>query len=250
MPPSTTRRSLAPEVPALLGVEAAPGLVEAHDARAAGQRPRDADELALALRELVRPAVPERLDPELRERRVDGLVRRRPTRTWRDGRRPDGPRPRREVLAHGQVVEEVGACHVRPRPRAPGGAAPAPMTSRPSSTTRPRRWREAADRVDERRLARAVGADEPDERARVDLEVDVDERLDPAVAHGDASGGEAAVMRAGAVPRRRRGDLRRRAGGAPERAAARRASSDRRPRRPVRVNMIVRISAMPATSSW
>jgi len=50
--------------------------------------------------------------------------------------------------------------------------------------------REAADNVEERRLARAVGADEPRDRAFPDGERAAGERLDAAEALGDAGDGE------------------------------------------------------------
>jgi hypothetical protein len=55
----------------------------------------------------------------------------------------------------------------------------------------PARAHEAGDRVDERRLARAVGTDETDEPALLDVEVDVDDRAHPTEADRHAARAQA-----------------------------------------------------------
>jgi hypothetical protein len=67
-----------------------------------------------------------------------------------------------------------------------------------ASPSRARRWgsrddrsipsNEAGDGVDERRLPRSVGADQPDELGLADCEIDVDERSHAAEAHRDPGG--------------------------------------------------------------
>ena len=76
-------------------------------------------------------------------------------------------------------------CHVRASPSRARACGGRPVRSWPSSSTRPRDADEAGDRVDEGRLAGAVRADQADELARADLEVDVDDGVHPAEAHRD-----------------------------------------------------------------
>ena len=119
---------LAAELLALGRVEARAGLVEAHDARRGGQRARHADELALALRELVGQPVDDVLEADERERvvRTAGAVGgafHRTSRIVAHTRRPLGGDG--EVLAHGEVVEELA----RPATCAPGRCARARAAS-------------------------------------------------------------------------------------------------------------------------
>ena len=181
---------LAPELLALGRVEAGAGLVEADDARRARERPRHADELALALGELVGQPVGHALEAHEVQRIVGrGLARRRPPEDLAQ-RAPHRRRLRgdREVLGHGQVVEELGRL-----PRARQAAARALVRRQPRQLAAvqldaPAGAHEAGDRVDEGRLARAVGADQPDHGALGHLEPDVDERLHAAEAHRHALG--------------------------------------------------------------
>ena len=90
-----------------------------------------------------------------------------------------------EVLAHREVVEELDRL---PRARQP---APRPRVRRQRGELLAVELHatagadEAADRVDEGRLAGAVRADQADELARADLEVDVDDGVHAAEAHRD-----------------------------------------------------------------
>ena len=95
-----------------------------------------------------------------------------------------------EVLAHGEVVEQLGAL--------PGAREPAP---RPRVRRQPREIApveldaarvadEAGDRVDERRLAGAVRPDQADELALLDVDVDVVDGAHAAEADGQAGGGQ------------------------------------------------------------
>ena len=69
-------------------------------------------------------------------------------------------------LAHGELGEQRGGLERAAEPeRGRAGARACRLTSRPSSSTVPVDRHEAADRVQQRRLARAVGADEPDDLA-------------------------------------------------------------------------------------
>ena len=69
-PASTISRRWWPSAPDLVRVETGRRLVEAHT-RLRGERPGDGDELALALRELGRLVVGDRLQAEQLERLVD-----------------------------------------------------------------------------------------------------------------------------------------------------------------------------------
>ncbi len=94
------------------------------------------------------------------------------------------PRPSLERdhdrLAHGEVVVEAGGLERCGRGRAgAGGTRGDRVTSCPSTSTRPVGGHEPADRVHERALPRAVGADEPDQLAGTDPQVDAVDR-DPA----------------------------------------------------------------------
>ena len=101
-------------------------------------------------------------------------------------------------------------CQVRASPRRARACGGRPRRRRPSSSTRPVAADEAGDRVDEGRLAGAVGPDQPDELALADLEVDVVEGVHAAEAHGQPGG--------------RSSDGRREPGGRRPRAAGRAAS--------------------------
>ena len=90
-----------------------------------------------------------------------------------------------QVLADRQVVEQLDrlprAREPAPRPRVrrqAGEVVAVELDAAPAAD-------EAGDRVDERRLARAVRADQPDELARADLEVDVDDGVHAAEADRD-----------------------------------------------------------------
>ncbi len=83
------------------------------------------------------------------------------------------------------TASRPGRCGRGPAWRA--GARAGPLTSRPSSSTRPVGRHVAADRVEQCRLARAVRADEPDHLARHRAEVDRVDRDDAAEAHTTSS---------------------------------------------------------------
>ena len=113
----------AAELLALVRVEPGRRLVEAHDARLRDERARDADELALALRERVRQLVRNRLEPEQLERGGDLALAAVGRRHRLADEPPDGRAVRgdEEVLAHGEVVEELDRL---PRAREPELRAP------------------------------------------------------------------------------------------------------------------------------
>ena len=60
-----------PELLALVRVESGGGLVEADDPRLRGERARDADELALSLRQVARKLIDDGLQPEQLQHGVD-----------------------------------------------------------------------------------------------------------------------------------------------------------------------------------
>ena len=161
----------------LVGVEAGGRLVEAQQLGAGGQRSGDGDELALALGQLARRGVGETAEVEHIERLVDRIgVGDRPGEHLLDRRprrRVDGRHG--EVLAHGEVVEQLDrlprACH--PPTGAGVGTQAGDVDGVDGDGAEV--WHEPGDGVDERRLAGAVRADQPDEFAGSDLEVDVDD---------------------------------------------------------------------------
>ena len=207
VPPSTTSRSWRPSCSLSAESRPAAGLVEAHDARRAGQRARDADQLALALRELGRQLSASRSRPSSVERVVDrGAVRRRLPEDLADGRPARRARGRDgEVLAHGEVVEELGRL-----PRARRGRC-APARAAPAARARGRRARRA--RCERTKpviasmkvvLPAPLGPISPTSLPSGDLELDVDERVHAAEAHRDAAGARAPRSSLARRPRHRR----------------------------------------------
>ena len=89
----------------------------------------------------------------------------------------------------GEVRDERGVLDHRADPRAaPATPGPHPPAEEPGlARGRPDQTDEHAQR---RRLARAVRAEQPADLARLDLEVEVRDRLDAAVALGQAANGD------------------------------------------------------------
>ncbi len=176
----------------LVGVEAGGRLVEAQQLGAGGQRSGDGDELALALGQLARRGVGETAEVEHIERLVDRIgVGDRPGEHLLDRRprrRVDGRHG--EVLAHGEVVEQLdrlpGARHALPGAGVGAQAGDVGAVDGDRAEVR----HEAGDRVDERRLAGPVRADQPDQLAGLDFEVDVDDGVHAPERHRDPAGGE------------------------------------------------------------
>ena len=178
---------LTPEDHRLVGVESRGRLVEAQQLGARGQRPGDGHQLALALGQLARRGVGESAEAEHLERLVDRigvgdragehLLDRRPR------RRVHGRH--REVLAHGEVVEQLDrlprARH--PPPGAGVGAQAGDVGALDGDRAEVRH--ETGDRIDERRLAGPVRADQPDKFAGTDFEVDVDDGVHATERHRD-----------------------------------------------------------------
>jgi len=98
-----------------------------------------------------------------------------------------GPlRPDLEVLAHREIVEQLGAL---PRPgeaAAGAGVRRQPREIPAVELDRARVAHEARDGIDERRLAGAVGADQADELALLDGDVDVVHGVHTAETDGQA----------------------------------------------------------------
>ena len=196
---------LAPELLALGGVEACAGLVEAYDAAARrpapGPRRRACAPPARARRQPVEaPSTPTRLDGVSASGAAasPGGAFHRTSRSvaHRDGRAVATARFSPTVRSSKSSV----ACHVRARPLRARSCGASPDSSLAVERDAPARPHEAGDRVDEGRLARAVGADEPDHGALGDLELDVDERLHAAEAHRHALGPQRRGHRSLAVP--------------------------------------------------
>ena len=122
-PASTRPRRRLPSSRALARVEARGGLVEADEARRGDERAGDADELALALRQLVRHRVEEGREAEQLEHlgvRVASVAG-RPHRLLEEPPHRRSVRGDVQVLAHGEVVEQLDRL---PRARQPEPRAP------------------------------------------------------------------------------------------------------------------------------
>ena len=179
---------VAAERDRLLGVEPGGRLVEAEQLGPRRQRAGDGDELALALGQLARRRLGERLEREQLERLVDG-ARSRAMR-WskmslsvdsNDGWWAATVRFSRTVRSSNSSI----ACHVRARPRrrrvVRAHAGDVGTVERGRAAVR----HEPGDGVDERRLAGAVRADQADQFAGLDVEVDVDHGVHAAERHRD-----------------------------------------------------------------
>ena len=142
---------------------------------ARGQRPRDADELALPLadRRRARGRAARASAEQCRARdstRVAVAPAAGPHQVER-GSRADDWRSAATCRFSATVRSSNSSsdCHVRARPsRAAPVRRECRSSSRPAKTMPPGRRDEAGERVDERRLAGAVRPDQPDELARVD----------------------------------------------------------------------------------
>ena len=217
-PPSAIARRWRAERLALGRVQAGRRLVEQQQTRLRRQRPGHADELAVALREIGRARLGG--PPEVERARAP---RRSPagrcaSRT-RSSRPASGPGRRRgSPRRAGRRTARRSATCARARAAARACGA-RPRRSRPSSSTPPAGVDEAGDRVDERRLAGAVGADQADELALADLEADVAQRVHAAEVDRQPLGGQ----------HRRSGGLARGARRLRERAGSRGAAAARLP---------------------
>ena len=172
---------------ALVGVEPGRGLVEQHQLGAPGERPADADELALAERDLPGVAGGDVVQAADLDRPVDaGPVHRAPGQEQVAEGGADGHvlAGHQQVLLDREVVEELD------RLERPGQAQPRP----PVRAQRPdvaaveddppgRLPGVAGERVDHRGLARPVRPDEPEDGAPGDLQVDVGDGDDAPVGH-------------------------------------------------------------------
>ena len=95
-----------------------------------------------------------------------------------------------EILPHGQVVEELDGLP-RPGQALPGaGVRGQPGDVGTGQLDGPPMGHEAGDGVDEGRLPGAVRADQTDELARLDVEVDVDHGMHATERHRDGAGRE------------------------------------------------------------
>ena len=167
---------VATELGRLVHVETRRRLVETQQLRAGGERSGDGDQLALALGELGRRRLGEIAERQRREGLIDRIGARAPA----GEQLPQGCRYRWvargdvQVLAHGEIVEQLdrlpGAGEAPPHPGVRSGVGDVPTVQRDGPAVRD----ETGDRVDERRLSRTVRADQPDELARLDVEIDID----------------------------------------------------------------------------
>ena len=135
------------------------GLVHQHERRLGGERPRDAEPPLVAVRERRRRHLGVAIEPELGHQRV-----RAPGGLARSG--ADTERRDLDVLAHREVAERPAVLE-----RAREAVAAAAMRRPACDVALPERDRalvgtiEAAEHVDERRLAGAVRPDQPDDLA-------------------------------------------------------------------------------------
>ena len=182
----------APQLEALVGVQARRGLVEQDQPGLAGQRPADAHQLALAQGDLRRVAVDDILQAADRDGPVDaGPVRRAVRQEQVAQRRGDGHvlAGHEQVLVDREVVEQLdrlegpGQAEARPPVGAQAPDVAAPELDPPGGGPGV-----AGQGVDHRGLARTVRADQPVDGALRDLQVDVGHGHDPAV--GDAQAGD------------------------------------------------------------
>ena len=193
MPASMMLRSRAPRAwDSAVSRPAAGSSMQTSFGRAASARAA-LDQLALTLRQLVGHPVGQVPEVEHVERvvhaaPVPGAARVDEVAEEAAGRLPFGGHL--EVLAHGEVVEELQRL---PGPTEAETGAPVGGQARDLPAVEmdaPARRDEARDAVDERRLARAVRADEADEPAGLDDEVDLVDGPQAAERHGHPGGGE------------------------------------------------------------
>ena len=145
------------------------GLVQDQQARVGHQRATDGEHLLLAARKLAAEvALPLR---ELREQRVHALERPR-----RRARSPG--RGRDEVLAHGEVGEDLPPFGHQPEPRLRDAIRGQPVQRLALETDRPgAAARHAHDRAHRRRLAHAVAPEQRHDLARAHRERDAEQHL-------------------------------------------------------------------------
>ncbi len=172
-----------PDLGALMGVQTGGRLVEEQHVRIGEQRPGHADEPRPAMRKLSGLAVQQIRQPELLDDLFHGDRRTLPPRTDHVGEVVPqclGVRGGEQILPDAHVREQLD------RLEGPGQPGPCPPYRRPSGDGLPveqhlarRRLGEAGDDVQQGRLARAIGADQPQHLARLNAQVDVAERLHP-----------------------------------------------------------------------
>ena len=156
-----------------------------------GERARHADELALTLREIAghRVGRPSSSSMSSAASSAVGSLGRGVTSSLTSPATRRRGAAHRQVLAHGEVVEQLGALPGARQARgARARAATAPLMSRPSSSTRPLQRHEAGDRVDEasscrRRSGRSARRARPSPTSSVDVR----ERVHAAERDGQAA---------------------------------------------------------------
>ena len=177
-PVSSCTRRISPRVRhAQLGVEVRQRLVEQQHARSRRQRARQRHPLALAAGELAGPAVEQPLEAE----RVRRLAHARGDRALAS--RAPAARTRCCARRSGAGTARSSG---RPSPRRARRARRRVWSSPPISTRPVSGLLEAGDRPQQRRLARAGGAEHGDELAWRDGEGDLTQGLDVAVAARDS----------------------------------------------------------------
>ena len=189
--PRGQRTDHAAELGRFVGVEARGGLVEQEHGRFGHERAGDADEARDTVRQRRRPHVEHVAELQLLDDLVHERGRRRAPRPEQVGE--VGPprlvvRRDEQVLAHRHLLEQLdglprphdaGAGPPLHRPAVDGGVAETDRSAR--------RRREAGDDVEDRRLARAVRADEPDDLAGFDREAHAVDRDDTAELHDEVA---------------------------------------------------------------
>ena len=166
---SASRRTSRPSSSVSRSPRPAAGSSSSSTDGSGGDRTRDRDEAPAPVRQLVGPAVEVVLEPELADRRERGRRERVVARMHEAdevGERVAAVGRGAQVLVDGHALEQLealeraaepGACATARRPLAHVAAV---------ELDTPARVDEAGDRVDQRGLARAVRADEPDDLAR------------------------------------------------------------------------------------
>lgn len=179
----------APEVRSLGGVQAGSRLVEHQQRGAADQRSGHTHQLAHPLAEVPGRRRGDALDTHHPERPLDVVHSRGPPARHEhvggEGEPPLTLAGDAQVVGDAEVIEQLD------RLKGPGQPATGPAGHREVDHLGPVepdppgvRADEPGDRIDERRLPGAVGSDQADHRAAVDIEIDGVVGTHPAVAHG------------------------------------------------------------------
>ena len=243
MPSPADRLEELAQLLLLGGVHAGRRLVEREEPRVGGERARDLEAALVAVGEVLRELVAARADAHVVEQLPGAPVDRRLLRArggvaqrWRPARPPSCARAGRSSRSRAPRGSRRGGCSGR------CARCPARRCGRASRSTSARPSKrncalvvavEAGEHVEERGLARAVGADEAVDLAAADGEAHLRERREAAEALGDALDLEERG-RGGRFRRRHRRARSRARASSPPRAAAPPAGTASSPPSPAR----------------